>query len=42
MLGAEQLEDGVGGALYRAGGAETLADFGKVLAERCAGALVVQ
>jgi hypothetical protein len=42
MLGTKQLEDGVGGALDCAGGAETLADFGEVAAERCAGALVVQ
>src|SRR5712664_2455777 len=37
-----EFEDGVGGALDRAGRAEALADFGKVSAERFAGALVVQ
>ena len=42
MLGAEQLEDGVGGALHCAGEAETLADRCEVVAERGAGALVVQ
>jgi hypothetical protein len=41
-LGADKLDDGVGGALDCAGRAETLADFGEVVAERCAGALVVQ
>ena len=41
MVRAEELEDGVGGAVDGAGGTEAVADFGEVAPDGFAGALVV-
>ena len=42
MTRAEELEDGIGGAIDSTGGAEAMADFREVAADALTGALVVQ